>query len=73
MATLNMQIETIFDEPDFVVFRSSMGSESSAVAMLVRVDKLHDAVLTMLDAVPYEGVERAHFMVSRSNKEVQRK
>jgi hypothetical protein len=72
MATLNLQIETIFDEPDLLIFRSNMGSEDSAVAMLVSVDDLHDTVLTMLDAVPYEDVERAHAILAHASKEASR-
>ncbi|MCA8199197.1 hypothetical protein [Burkholderia vietnamiensis] len=51
MSSLYLHIETIFDEPDLVVLRTSMTLQDSPVVMLVRLDALGDAVLTMLDGL----------------------
>jgi hypothetical protein len=51
MSALHLHIETVFDEPELVVLRTSTEPQESTVVMLVRLDRLHDTVLMMLDAL----------------------
>jgi hypothetical protein len=52
MSALHLHIETVFDEPDLLILRSITEPGNCPVVMLVRADRLHDTVLTMLDALP---------------------
>jgi hypothetical protein len=51
MASLFIHLETLFDDPDLVVMHTSTTSHEAPVVMLVRLDKLSDTVVTMLDAL----------------------
>lgn len=71
MSALHLHIETVFDEPDLVVLRTSTEPTEpgeSPVVMLVRVDELHDAVFTMLDALPVPADERSCSMNNHCSK-----
>jgi hypothetical protein len=52
MGALHLHIETVFENPDLLVLRTTTESCNCPVVMVIRADQLHDAVLTMLDALP---------------------
>ncbi|MFC5428474.1 hypothetical protein ACFPTO_06605 [Paraburkholderia denitrificans] len=54
MSALHLHLETVIDEPDFMVLRTTTEPGIYPVVMVVRADELRDAVLTMLDALPAE-------------------
>ncbi|CAE6855199.1 hypothetical protein R75461_07670 [Paraburkholderia nemoris] len=68
MSALHLHIETVFGEPDLVVLRTSTEPKESKVVMLVRLDALHDAVLTMLDALPVDDDAPRRYTESHNNE-----